>query len=195
MDGHVQKDPPRSPDVVLGRRGRISAGDSQDMRHADLAGFNGLMHLQKVQIESPVESHHQADSGLFHGFVDRRDSLEGQLGWLFAEDLLAPRGRVQNHLGMSVRGGTNDHRLDIRQIQHLPVIQERLRNPELRCHRGKFFGNDIRQSHNLGPRDPVHQVFDVDLSNSTYSQHTKSNFPFAHCSWLLSALARSVARA
>src|SRR5208282_3643413 len=76
VNSHIQKQAAGRPQILLGGRRRIAAGDSEQLRLADFARFDHLAHLQKTRIVAAVEAYHQLYTASLHFRIDPLDPLD-----------------------------------------------------------------------------------------------------------------------
>src|SRR5208282_1141386 len=76
VDRHIQKQAAGRPQILLGGRRRIAAGDSEKLRLADFARFDHLAQFQEVGVVAAVEAHHQLYAASLHLRIDLLDPVD-----------------------------------------------------------------------------------------------------------------------
>ena len=104
MDGHIQEDTPGTLDVADGRRGRVPAGDAQDMLVADLPAGDYLTGRAEVGIEAAVKTDLQFDPGFFNLLEGLIDFSQVVIDWFLAENVFACRSGLDDQSGMRTGG-------------------------------------------------------------------------------------------
>ena len=135
VDHHVPEQPAGDRDVGEGRRRGIEGCDRQEFGLADLPLPERPSQGSEARVEATVEADHHRPAGLRHRRAACPRPLQRQVHGLLAQDGLARRRRGLHQVGMGVRRGGDQHRVDGR------VGDDRLRRARLAAvSRGERFG-------------------------------------------------------
>ena len=124
VDRHVQKEAARDFNVFERRRGRVAAGDAQQVRRAHLARRHHRAHAAEVGVEAAVEPDLKLDPGLLHGGQGRVNPAQVEVNRLFAEDVLPGGGGLLGDLGVGVGGRGDDDGVNRRVVEQRAIVRD-----------------------------------------------------------------------
>ena len=82
------------------------------MRRSDFAAGHAFAHPRKICIETAVESHLEFDPGLFDGLQSTVNFGQAVIDGLLAENMFSGLRRANDQIGMRIRRGADQHRVD-----------------------------------------------------------------------------------
>ena len=104
MDRHIQEHTAGNFHIVNAWRFRVAGGDLNDLRFADFACCNCLLHCLKVVIKSSVESYLVFNVSSFQCFDNFFDLIYIMVNRFFTENMLSCFDRFQRDGRMCVCG-------------------------------------------------------------------------------------------
>ena len=112
MDGHVQEEPTRNAQELLGRQFRVAVGNLEHARSSQFARLNDLSHLLETLVKAAIETYLQLDTCPIDGFQRFIDFCQIQCDGFLAEDVLAGVRAIFDDFSMSAGGGGDQHSFD-----------------------------------------------------------------------------------
>ena len=173
MNHHIVEDAARNLYVIDGRRLRIAGADADEMRLADLTGFDHVVDSAMIVVEAAAEADLQADASIFGGLNGLMDALEIVVDRFLAEDVLASLSRLDDELCMRIRRGSDDDSLDFRIVQDIGCILRHVFSAELLDICSRLLVHE-RISHRLDreSRDEQGNVADMNFTDTACTNDT-----------------------
>ena len=119
MDRHIQEHTAGNLYIVRGWRLRVAGGDLDKLQFTDLLLIDQLAQTRKVVVKAAVEAHLQFDARLFDCFEHGLHLFGREVHGLFAKDVLPRLGRLDGNIRVRIRGGTDEHRVDLIVREHV----------------------------------------------------------------------------
>ena len=173
VDRHVVEDAARDLDVGDRRRGRITAGDVDDLDIADRAIGDGIGNRLVGRIEPAIEADVQRHAGSLDRGERTVDFGDVEADRLLAEDRPARLGGGDHHVDMGVGRGADRDCVGVDRHRVLKAGGDG--NAEFGTDRFCGLGEDVEHADDLGAGDPAVEVLGVHRPDAAAAEHDETN--------------------
>ena len=173
VDRHVVEDAARDLDVGDRRRGRITAGDIDDLDITDRAIGDGIRNRLVGRIEPAIKADVQRHAGSLDRSKRTVDFGDIEADRLFAKDRPTSFGRRDHDLDVGVGGGADRNCVGVDRQCGLEVGGDG--NAEFGTDALGRFSDDVEHADNLGAGDPAVEVLGVHRPDAAAAEHDETN--------------------
>ena len=173
VDRHVVEDAARDLDVGDRRRGRITAGDVDDLDITVRTIGNGIGNRLVGRIEPAIEADVQWNAGSLDRCERPVDFSDVEADRLFAEDRPTGFGRRDHDVDVGVGGGADRDRVGVDRQCGFEVGGDGNAKFDTDV-RGRF-SDDIEHADDLGAGDPAVKISGVHGTDSATAEHDETN--------------------